>query len=535
MLTKKLVCPSCGVSLKIADSLPVAWTAFILTRSLPYWPINPYLSKGPWYDFQLDLVRCFWALLPATCLWGASFPLALAAIAKPGQDPGRLVGGVYAANTVGAIVGAIGSSVFLIGWIGTQDTQRLLIGLSALASLLMLIPPLNALRNHASFRNTLAKSSRRIARPAVVFAVTGLSALLAWSIPEVPWQVIAFGRGLPLNNGLSRILFVGEGMNSSVAVTEVDESRHFHVSGKIEASTLAEDMRLQRMLGHIPALIHAKPRSVLVVGCGAGVTAGSLVVHPEIERIVICEIEPLVPRVVAGYFAKENYDVVHNSRVKIIYDDARHYILTTKETFDIITSDPIHPWVKGSATLCTKEYFELCKQHLKPGGVITQWVPLYETSLEAVKSEIATFFEVFPGGTIWSNYKNGRRYDIVLLGQPEATKIDADVIQRRLTSPDHQEVANSLKDVGFDSLIGLFSRYAGQSTDLKAWLENSAINRDRNLRLQYLAGMWLNIDESTFIYEDMLTYRKVPENLFVGSGTYSIGLNWALARQISGK
>src|SRR5262249_36018090 len=153
-----------------------------------------------------------------------------------------------------------------------------------------------------------------------------------------------------------------------------------------------------RMLGHIPALVHPRPRSALIVGCGAGVTAGSFVVHPAIERIVICEIEPLIPQVVAEFFSEENYDVLNDRRLQIVYDDARHYILTTRETFDIITSDPIHPWVKGAATLYTKEYFELCKRHLNPGGVITQWVPLYESNTDVVKSEIATFFEVFPNG-----------------------------------------------------------------------------------------------------------------------------------------
>ncbi|MFL5244177.1 MAG: fused MFS/spermidine synthase [Gemmataceae bacterium] len=522
----RLALGSCQLLLVAA----IAWTAFIVTRSLPYWPINPYLSKGPWYDFQLDLVRCSWAIFPATCLWGASFPLALAAAAKPGQDPGRLVGGIYAANTIGAIVGAIASSVILIGWIGTQDAQRLLIGLSALAALLMFIPQ-PAASTASIFLSQTAKSTRRIKLASFFVAVASLALLFCWSIPEVPWQVIAFGRGLPLNNGLWRNLYVGEGMNSSVAVTEVDNVRNFHVSGKVEASTQAEDMRLQRMLGLLPALIHAKPRSVLIVGCGAGVTAGSFVVHPDIERIVICEIEPLVPRVVAEYFAKENNDVVHDPRVEIVYDDARHFILTTAEKFDIITSDPIHPWVKGSATLYTKEYFELCQRHLNPGGVITQWVPLYESSLEVVKSEIATFFEAFPGGTIWSNDKSGEGYDIVLLGQLEATRIDVDDLQERLKRPDHQALVKALKDVGFESTVGLFATYAGQARDLAPWLENSEINRDRNLRLQYLAGMWLNIDESKFIYECMLYYRRFPEGLFVGSGVYSIGLKWALTHR----
>src|SRR3954463_11643206 len=84
-----------------------AWTAFMLTQSLPFWPVNPAISTDPWFNFQLDFVRCLWAVLPGAILWGASFPLALAAVAFPGQDPARLVGGVYAANTVGAIVGSL--------------------------------------------------------------------------------------------------------------------------------------------------------------------------------------------------------------------------------------------------------------------------------------------------------------------------------------------------------------------------------------------------------------------------------------------
>jgi spermidine synthase len=231
------------------------------------------------------------------------------------------------------------------------------------------------------------------------------------------------------------MMYVGEGMNSSVAVTETSGGvRNFHVSGKIEASTHQQDMRLQRMLGHIPALLHPKPRSVLIVGCGAGVTAGSFLVHPDIEKVVICEIEPLIPKVVARYFGKENYNVVYDPRVKIVYDDARHYVLTTSEKFDIITSDPIHPWVKGAATLYTKEYFEMCRRHLNPGGLVTQWVPLYESNSEVVKSEIATFFAAFPNGTIWSNDEDGSGYDTVLLGQTSPMKIDVDELQGAIGS-----------------------------------------------------------------------------------------------------
>ena len=112
----------------------IAWTAYMIADSLPYWPINPMLSVSPWHTFQLDMARCLWAILPPALFWGASFPLALAAAAKPGQDSGKLVGGIYAANTLGAIVGALGVSLVLVPWIGTQDSQRVLLMIAALSA-----------------------------------------------------------------------------------------------------------------------------------------------------------------------------------------------------------------------------------------------------------------------------------------------------------------------------------------------------------------------------------------------------------------
>ncbi|MGH7615665.1 MAG: fused MFS/spermidine synthase, partial [Gemmatimonadaceae bacterium] len=235
------------------------------------------------------------------------------------------------------------------------------------------------------------------------------------------------------------------------------------------------------------------------------------------KRIVICEIEPLIPTVVAKYFTRENYDVVHDPRVQIVYDDARHFILTSREKFDVITSDPIHPWVKGAATLYTKEYFELVKQHLKPGGVVTQWVPLYESYPGVVKSEIATFFSVFPDGTVWSNDINGRGYDLVLAGHATPQTIDIDSLQRRIADAPNGRVARSLSEVGINSAVSLLSTYGGQARDLAPWLTDAEINRDANLRLQYLAGMGLNDYENASIYEEMLRYRRYPESLFTGA------------------
>ena len=485
----------------------IAWTAYTMANSLPNWPIDPKLAKDPWFNFEIDLMRCMWAVLPAAILWGASFPFALAAAAARDSDSGTLVGEVYAANTVGAIVGALAFTMLLVPWIGSQNSERLLIVLSVIAGLIVLVP--------MAFPETTAiKKAGLIALAAsMVMAV-----FLIRTVPGIPWIAVAYGRRMATIDAPGTLLYLGEGMNSTVAVSRLDDGKvYFHVSGKVEASTESYDMRLQRMLGDLPALIHPNPRSVLVVGFGAGVTAGSFVPFPEVDRLVICELEPLIPPATTRWFGAENYTVARDPRTKIFYDDARHYVLTTPEKFDIITSDPIHPWVKGTSTLYSKEYFELCKRHLNPGGVVTQWVPLYESDLETVKSEIATFFQVFPNGTIWGNDISGRGYDIVLLAQVEPTKVDLDALQHRLEQPDHRAVMRSLQDVGFQSGTDVLATYAGRASELATWLKDAQINLDKNMRLQYLAGMGVNNTAAAPIYSEMLGYRKFPAGMFTGS------------------
>jgi spermidine synthase len=491
---------------QLGAAVSVAWGAALMNRAYPYWPIDPALAPGPWFNFQIDIVRAFIAIVPAACFWGASFPLALAAAgARPG-DPARLVGTVYAANTIGAVIGALLFSVVIIPAFGTQDAQRLLIWVALAASAVMLAsPPATDARTPAV---------RRIGMSLAGLVIAGAAAA---SVAPVPPDVIAYGRQIATFKG-ANYLYEGEGLNSSIAVSESEGGiRNFHVSGKVEASTEVHDMRLQRMLGHISALMHPDPKSVLVVGFGAGVTAGSFVLHPGIKRIVICEIEPLIPRMVAPYFTKENNDVVHDPRVEVVYDDARHYILTSNEKFDIITSDPIHPWVKGAASLYTSEYFELVKSHLNPGGVVTQWVPLYQSTEDVIKSEVATFFNVFPYGTIWSNqYAAGGGYDVVMLAKPGPLQIDPAALDARLNRADHAPIKDALVQVELAGVDGLMATYAGQARDLRPWLTDAQINTDRNLRLEYLAGLANNVYDAQ-IYQNMLMFRRFPEEVFTAS------------------
>jgi spermidine synthase len=508
----------------------MAWAAYELTESLPYWPINPYIATTPWFTLQLDLARCLWVVLPGAILWGASFPLALSAVATTEQDAAWLAGGVYAANTVGAIVGSLAMSFVLVPWIGSSHSEQVLIIASALSALILLEPSFSGAADAGS---GVPGTSRWNIGGTIVLAVAMVVAgLLARSVHPLPGLLVAYGRYSATRVGQADIIYVGEGLNASVAVSQLSNGvLNYHNAGKVQASSEPQDMRLQRMLGHLTTLIPEHPRRVVVIGCGAGVTAGAVSIDPAVEHETIAEIEPLVPEVVSKYFSEHNFDVVRNPKVHVRIDDARHFIQTTKEKFDAITSDPLDPWVKGAAMLYTKEFFETAKAHLNPGGVMTLFVQLYESNSDAVKSEIATFLDAFPNGIVWGNTNEGKGYDLVLLGQAEPTKIDVDAIEAKLQRPEYAKVKNSLAQIGMHSAVDLFSTYAGRKPDLEPWLRNATINRDRNLRLQYLAGLGLNLYQADVIYADMLrNVNKLPEDLFVGSEPTKSALFAAITR-----
>ena len=173
--------------------------------------------------------------------------------------------------------------------------------------------------------------------------------------------------------------------------------------------------------------------------------------------------------------------------------------------------------MKGAATLYSREFWELAKEHLNPGGVVTVWVQLYESSEAVVKSSMATFFEAFPDGVIFGNTFNGQGYDMVLVGQVGKLKINLDSIEARLARPEYAQMRQSLRETGFGSGVDLFTTFAGRASDLKGYLADAEINRDRNLRLQYLAGVSLNTYDQAVIYNHVLSNGRWTEGLFTGA------------------
>jgi spermidine synthase len=306
---------------------------------------------------------------------------------------------------------------------------------------------------------------------------------------------------------------------------------YINVNGHVEATSEDYDMKLQRMVGHLPALVHGNAKSVLGIGFGAGVSAGTFTRYPTVEHITVCEIEPQIPPASTRYFAPQNYSVFKDPRTRIIFDDARHYLMTTKDHYDIIASDPLDVFIKGTAALYTAEYFEAVKKRLNPGGYFSLYVPLYETDEPTIKSELETFFQVFPNATVWSNTRSGLGYDLVLMGQVAPLQINMDLMQARLDRPDYAPVRASLRDIGMMNAADLFGTFLGGAPGLRSWTQGAAINSDADLRLSYLAGWGINAQMANDHYVAMLAHRDSPGRYFTGSEESLQALRVAIMHQ----
>ena len=353
-------------------------------------------------------------------------------------------------------------------------------------------------------------------------------------LPALPPELVAYGRFLPTRGLDANVVYLGEGLTASVAVTrEPSGVLTYHNAGKTQASTYPQDLRLQRMLGHMSTLVADDPKDVLVIGLGAGITAGAVSIDPAVEHVVVAELEPLVPALAAQHFAAHNFGVVTNPKTEIRIDDGRHYLATTSRRFDAITSDPLDPWVKGAAALYTQEFWRLAKAHLNEGGVVTAFVQLYETDAEAVRSVLGTFFSVFPNGALFANRVDGEGYDAVLLARAGDAPIDLDRLAERLGGTAYADVSASLRSVGFESALDLVGTFAGQAGDLL--LAGAALNTDRTLRLQYLAGAQLNRARADEVLRTLLVQPAAfPQRLFAGSPVRLEELRQRLGARVGG-
>jgi len=316
-------------------------------------------------------------LLPALA-FGAALPAAVGAAVhrSPRADREPLIARIYAANTVGATLGALVGTLVLLP-LGAANAVRVALVLALLGML------------------CVAR-----ARPA---------AAAAFVVLVVAAQVPALGGARP-----GDVLVHEVGVQATATVTEQMEGdtkvRALRVNGKVVASTAPVDLRLQRLLGHVPGVLHGEVKTALVIGLGTGMTAGSLLDLPTLERLDVVEISDSVERA-ARSFAAWNGDLLDDPRTHVTIGDGRHRLIVDERRYDLITSDPIHPWTRGSSDLYAREHFERMAARLAPGGIASQWLPLYQLSDEDVRTVVATWCEAFPHVAAWLT-----AYDLALVG-----------------------------------------------------------------------------------------------------------------------
>ena len=237
-------------------------------------------------------------------------------------------------------------------------------------------------------------------------------------------------------------------------------------------------------------LAHPRPRSVAVVGLGAGITLGAVLAHPELEAVTVIEIEPEVVAA-ARLFSHVNAAALDDPRLEITFQDGRNHLLTTRERYDVITADPIHPWVRGAAYLYTLEYYDLAAQRLTPGGIMCQWLPLYELSLENVRAAAASFDRAFEYTTLWQTAN-----DAILVGSNNPIGFDFEELGQRLASP---PVDRQLAQIGLADAGSFLAELALDDRAMEAFTEGSFLNTDDNLYLEFASPKQVSSSEITTI------------------------------------
>lgn len=354
-------------------------------------------------------------VLPAAIVFGFNFPIVTALIGRGAGNAAASstsVGTAYAANTIGAIAGSVITGFWLIPWFGSLHV------IAALAAANLLF----GLAIHLT-----SKPLRPIALAANILLVVSAFPITSSSFfnnhPLSTLSAVLYGSSYQGRLTLAEaaatkdVVFTAEGVNSSIAVARTDGDVALRVNGKVEAST--EDTSTQLLLGHLGAAFQRSPRKVLIIGFGSGMTASAVARYPDVQRIDCIEIEPAVIRA-APYLQSLNRNVLADPRLHIIFDDARNFLLTSRQQYDLIISEPSNPWIAGIATLFTDEYYAAARERLRPGGSFVQWVQAYSLAPIDLRMIAATFARHFPEVTLW----RGGETDLLLLGRTAATPFE---------------------------------------------------------------------------------------------------------------
>ncbi len=420
-------------------------------------------------------------LLPAF-LMGTVMPLVLVWASRGHSSTSvQLVGRSYAVNTIGAIAGAFATGFILIPLTSTKITVLIAATLCLLVAGLAYQPA-----SEAGDRDL----SRGLAAGATAFAIV----LLFVFAPKLDLQNLSVGAYDSLvrvlaktregvNESVARsgpevheLLLYKEGPTSTVSVRKDWDVTTLAINGRTNASD-KEDMPTQVMVGQLPLLLAPSIKNALVVGFASGVTVGAMVQSP-LGSLECVELEPAT---VAGsrYFEHVNHRPLDDPRVRLIIDDARTYLRVTPTQYDMIVSEPSHPWVPGVANLFTTEFFELGRSRLSDKGIFVQWVQVYQLSTESLRSVLATYQKVFPHVMVFRVGGAGRGKDLILLGSRAPLTL-AHLAERML----EPRTAAELARVGMKNEADVRAWYVCDDRQLAPAVAGAIINTDDNMHIE---------------------------------------------------
>ncbi len=406
-------------------------------------------------------------LLPGLA-FGATFPLAVAGAAASANDSahaaGRATGTIYATNAGGNVLGALAAGFWLIPWFGIEAALVAAVLAQLLAAFL------------ASPRVlTLALAG---GLGAFGFAATG-----SWD-----WEALSGGlyRVAPqmetsrhrdfLRKG--RLRFLEQGESATVTVKEVAGELSLAIDGKVDA-TDGPDMLTQRLLAHLPLLLHPAPESVFIVGHGSGVTAGSALRH-EVARVTAAEISPEVA-MASRLFEASNGAPWEDERFALLEVDARNQLLLDRRSYDVVISEPSNPWMSGVSPLFTVEFFELVRSRLTEGGLFCQWIHLYNLAEENLETVVGGFTDVFPETALFVLHDG----DALLIGSRGAfPAAPPAVIEERIV-----RLAAELAPYGITGFGALRAWLTATSPALEDWAREAPRHRDDHPILEFRAPL----------------------------------------------
>ncbi len=467
---------------------------------MPIWFLELFrFSQAAWFVQGIQFGVSFAAMLLPTLLIGATFPCAVRVLARGVDRIGNDTGWIYAVNTAGAILGTVLAGFAGVPLLGIQWTMRIGVWVNLAVGAAVLL----AVRGRGG---ALLRTS---ALGMAVAAIGGTILLPGWDPALMSSGVAIYGpRYLPLlragefgrSNWQGDVIYYRDGISATVSVHRDGPGLSLRVNGKTDAGNVS-DMHTQLFCAHIPMLLHPNPKRVLIIGLGSGVTAGAVAQYP-VDQIDIIEIEPAVVEA-ARFFERENRKVLADPRVRVVIADGRNFLLNSRVPYDVIISEPSNPWIRGLASLFTREFYTLARSRLAPDGVMLQWVQGYGISPEDLRMVAATFRTAFPQSTLW----NTTMGDNFLVGAPGPLSIPLDRFQTRYdASPALRE---DFARVGLHSPLGLLADHLLDAQDLARYAGQGALNTDDTLWLEFSAPRTLyDIGIAELNYRILRSYRS---------------------------